>query len=48
MMEVDPVEVIRELERQFPKELTICVQALQIRQLHEQIESDEPEGNEKD
>lgn len=36
-MEVDPVDVIREMERQFPRELTICVQAVQIRQLQEQI-----------
>jgi hypothetical protein len=41
MMSVDPVEVIREMERQFPKELTICVQAIQIRKLKEQL-PDEP------
>lgn len=41
MMEVDPVDVIREMERQFPKELTICVQAVQIRQLQEQL-AEEP------
>ena len=35
-MEIDPVEVLREMERQFPKELTICVQAVQIRMLQEQ------------
>jgi len=38
---VDPVEIIREMERQFPKELTICVQAVQIRKLQEQL-ADEP------
>jgi len=47
MMEVDPVEVIRELERQFPKELTICVQAVQIRQLQEEADARTAEtGNE--
>lgn len=35
-LEVDPMEVIEELNRQFPKELTICVQAVQIRKLQEQ------------
>ena len=46
-MEVDPVEVIREMERQFPRELTICVQAVQIRMLQEQAGSSEPAGNEE-
>jgi hypothetical protein len=36
-MEIDPVELIREMEQQFPKELTICLQAIQIRKLQEQI-----------
>jgi len=36
-MEIDPVEVLREIEHRFPKELTICVQAIQIRMLQEQI-----------
>ena len=40
-MQFDPVEVIREMERQFPRELTICVQAVQIRQLQEQL-AEEP------
>tara|TARA_R100001594_G_C3880701_1_gene225894 strand:+ start:439 stop:570 length:132 start_codon:yes stop_codon:yes gene_type:complete len=35
-MEVTPVEVLREIERQFPKELMICVQAVQIRKLTEE------------
>jgi hypothetical protein len=35
------------MERQFPKELTICVQAVQIRKLQEKAESGEPEGNEE-
>jgi len=40
-MEIDPVEVIREIEHQFPREFTICVQAVQIRKLQEQL----PEEN---
>ena len=43
-MNVDIQEVLAELERQFPKELTICVQAVQIRQLQEKI----PEVNDDD
>ena len=35
-LEVEPMAVIEELQRQFPKELTICVQAVQIRKLQEQ------------
>ena len=40
-MNIDPMELIAEVERQFPKELTICVQAVQIRKLQEQIPVDE-------
>ena len=36
-MEIDPVELIREMESQFPKELMICFQAVQIRKLKEQL-----------
>lgn len=46
-MEIDPVQVIREMEQQFPKELTICVQAVQIRMLQGQAGSGEPAGNEE-
>ena len=35
-MNIDIQEVLAEMERQFPKELTICIQAVQIRQLQEQ------------
>lgn len=35
-MEVNPVDVLKEIERQFPKELMICVQAVQIRKLTEE------------
>jgi hypothetical protein len=45
-MNVDIQEVLAELERQFPKELTICVQAVQIRKLQEEAGSGEPAGNE--
>ena len=41
-MNVDIQEVLAEMERQFPKELTICVQAVQIRMLQEQIPAEEP------
>ena len=37
-MELSPVEVLQEVERQFPKELMICVQAVQIRKLTEQLD----------
>ena len=47
-MNIEPMELIREMERQFPKELTICVQAVQIRMLQEQIGTDEESvGNEE-
>lgn len=36
-MNIDMNELIAELERQFPKELTICLQAVQIRMLQEQV-----------
>ena len=35
-MNIDPMDLIREMESQFPKELTICAQAVQIRMLQEQ------------
>lgn len=38
-MNVSMEEVMKEIERQFPKELTICVQAVQIRMLQEQSAS---------
>ena len=42
-MEIDAVQIVQEVERQFPKELTICVQAIQIRNLQEQIEEKQEE-----
>ena len=47
-MNIDPIELIQEIERQFPKELTICAQAVQIRKLQEQTAEDKPSGNETD
>ena len=41
-MNIDPIELIKEFERQFPKELTICAQAVQIRTLQEQLPKEEP------
>ena len=40
-MNIDPMELIKEFERQFPKELTICAQAVQIRMLQEQLPAEE-------
>lgn len=37
------MELIAEFERQFPKELTICAQAVQIRMLQEQIPEEKPD-----
>jgi len=34
-MELDPVEILQELKKQFPLQLQICVQAVQIRKLIE-------------
>lgn len=36
-MNIDMNELIAELERQFPKELTICLQTVQIRMLQEKV-----------
>ena len=35
-MELDPVEILQELKRQYPLQLQICVQAVQIRKLTEE------------
>jgi hypothetical protein len=43
---IDLQELIAEIERQFPKELTICVQAIQIRKLQEQAAEAGQSGNE--
>ena len=41
-MNIEPLELIQEFERQFPRELTICAQAVQIRMLKEQLPVEEP------
>ena len=47
-MNIEPMELIQEFEAQFPKELTICVQAVQIRMLQEKIATVEKQsGNEE-
>jgi len=47
-MNVEMNELIAELERQFPKELTICIQAVQIRKLQEQLATDDSDTDEPD
>ena len=42
-MELTPVEVLQEVERQFPLQLQICVQAVQIRKLTEQLDDTDDE-----
>lgn len=36
-MNITPEEIINEFQRQFPKEFTIVVQAIQISKLQEQL-----------
>lgn len=48
-MEITAEEIITELQNQFPKELTICVQAIQLRkyQAKEQTnDQDDPDSTE--
>ena len=45
-MNIEMQELLAEIERQFPKEFTICVQAVQIRMLQEQAAEAGPLGNE--
>ena len=42
-MELSPVEVLQEVEKQFPLQLQICVQAVQIRKLTEQLDDTDDE-----
>ena len=42
-MELSPVEVLQEVERQFPLQLQICVQAVQIRKLIEEQDDTDDE-----
>lgn len=41
--QIEIQDIIDELQRQFPKELTIAVQAVQIRKMQETMQTDEPE-----
>jgi len=41
-MSIDIQELVAEIERQFPKELTICVQAVQLRKYQQQENNNEP------
>lgn len=40
-MNIDLNELVQEIQNQFPKEFTICVQAVQIRTLQEQLPKEE-------
>ena len=42
-MEISPVEVLQELERQYPLQLKICIQAVQIRKLTEEQDDTDDE-----
>ena len=48
--EINLVEIIQEMEKRYPKELTICLQAVQINQLNAQLhtEGDNPESENDD
>jgi len=41
--QIEIQDILDELQRQFPKELTIAVQAVQIRKMQEAMNADEPE-----
>ena len=42
-IEINPAEIINEMQEKFSKEFTICVQAIQIRKLAELVETDPAE-----
>jgi hypothetical protein len=42
-MKLSPVEILQELEKQYPLQLKICVQAVQIRKLTEQQDDTDDE-----
>ena len=46
-MEISPNKIIDEMNRQFPREFQICVQAVQIRALQAQLEG-EQDGKDTD
>lgn len=41
-IDIKAEDVITEMQNQFPKEFTICVQAIQIRKLQEQLPAEAP------
>jgi hypothetical protein len=45
-MELTPVEILQEIERQFPVELKVCIQAVQIRKLLEEQDDQDDTDNE--
>jgi hypothetical protein len=48
--EINLVELVQEMEQRYPKELTICVQAVQIKQLNLQLQTEwnNPESEDDD
>ena len=42
-MELNPEEILQELERQYPLQLKICIQAVQIRKLTEEQDDTDDE-----
>ena len=42
-MELNPVEILQELERQYQLQLKICIQAVQIRKLTEEQDDTDDE-----
>ena len=42
-IEINPAEIINEMQEKFLKEFTICVQAVQIRKLAEIVEAEPAE-----
>ena len=40
-MEINPNEILAEMQNRYPTELTICIQAVQIRTLQTQLNQEE-------
>ena len=40
-MEINPNEILAEMQNRYPNELTICIQAVQIRTLQTQLNQEE-------
>ena len=45
---INPTEVLVEMQRKFPKETEICVQAVQIRKMGQLLEEATPEDEDVD